>query len=297
MLKMNFNKVVFIILIAIALFLFLAPSMDRQEEMHGFICSGKYVVGNGFLVGTSSNRIAFVTCDHVITEKMMTTGLAFNDVASKDNAICINIKGKGFVYTKIAEIDPKRWCFPKDKSLDIAWIVLKDEEIQKIASDSLPLYLQLPTNFYANSVDIIREANFPIDGIEINSEVSSLQLFSPVTGTGDATKLKYFNLYYNVPFFDLSLGVTTRRKTRLYSQRSTIRSRSNDPINSFDRFLSGYVLNLSGHVNCSGSPVFSKSKDGKSKLIGIITASNGSHTFFQTLDRVIPQIRETLQND
>ena len=123
---------------AILAFALFAPSLDRQEEMHGYLRSGKYVIGNGIMVGIATNRIAFLTCRHVIMEKMLETGLSFVDKATEGNAICINREGKGFVYETISNIDPARWHFASDSDQDFAWIVLTDSELRKIAPDGCP---------------------------------------------------------------------------------------------------------------------------------------------------------------
>lgn len=285
-----------ILLLAIFIFAFLlfSPSFDIQEEMHGYVRSGKYVIGNGIMVGIATNKVAFLTCRHVVTEKMLETYLSFIDKAMDDNAICINTKGRGFVYSTISNIDPSRWHFPKEPDLDFAWLILTDKERKLIAADGILPFIQLPKDSLSSSMNLITESNFPIEDIDINASLTVLQFFSPVLGEGDASQLRYYNVFYQLPFLEKSIGITTRRNAILLSRRTSIPVRSNDQINNFDQNQFGYVINIPSHVNASGSPVFGRRKDGISALLGIITASNGAQSFFQTLDRVIPQIRETL---
>lgn len=289
-----------ILLLAIFIFVFSAfllfsPSFDIQEEMHGYVRSGKYVIGNGIMVGIATNKVAFLTCRHVVTEKMLETYLSFIDKAMDDNAICINTKGRGFVYSTISNIDPSRWHFPKEQDLDFAWLILTDKEREHIAADGILPFIQMPKDSLFSSIDLINESNFPSEDIDINAELTTLQFFSPVLGEGDASQLRYYNVFYKIPFLNKSIGITTRRSAKLLSRRTSIRVRSNDPINNFDQNQFGYVINIPSHANASGSPVFGRRKDGSSALIGAITASNAKQSFFQTLDRVIPQIRETLE--
>ena len=286
----------FVILVfAFSSFSLFSPSFDRQEEMHGYIRSGNYVIGNGIMVGIATYKVAFLTCRHVITENMLETNLSFVDKAMDDNAICINTKGRGFVYSTISNIDPSRWHFPIEKDLDFAWIILTDKERKLIAADGILPLIQLPKDSLSSSMDLITERNFPSEDIDINAELTALQFFSPVLGEGDASQLRYYNVFCKIPFFDKSIGITTRRSAKLLSRRTAIRARSNDQINNFDQNQFGYVINIPSHANASGSPVFGRRKDGSSALIGTITASNGAQSFFQTLDRVIPQIKETLE--
>ena len=286
-----------ILLLAIFIFAFLlfSPSFDIQEEMHGYVRSGKYVIGNGIMVGIATNKVAFLTCRHVVTEKMLETYLSFIDKAMDDNAICINTKGRGFVYSTISNIDPSRWHFPKEQDLDFAWLILTDKERKLIAADGILPFIQLPKDSLSSSMNLITESNFPIEDIDINASLTVLQFFSPVLGEGDASQLRYYNVFYQLPFLEKSIGITTRRNAILLSRRTSIPVRSNDQINNFDQNQFGYVINIPSHANASGSPVFGRRKDGSSALIGIITASNGAQSFFQTFDRVIPQISETLE--
>ena len=253
----------FVILIfAFSSFLLFSPSFDRQEEMHGYIRSGKYVIGNGIMVGMATNKVAFLTCRHVIIEKMLETNLSFLDKAMDDNDICINTKGRGFVYSTISNIDPSRWHFPIEKDLDFAWIILTDKERKLIAADGILPFIQLPKDSLSSSMDLITERNFPFEDIDINAELTALQFFSPVLGEGDASQLRYYNVFCKIPFFDKSIGITTRRSTKLLSRRTAIRVRSNDQINNFDQNQFGYVINIPSHANASGSPVFGRRKDG-----------------------------------
>ena len=278
----------------VAAFTLFAPSLDRQEEMHGYLRSGNYVIGNGIMVGIDTNRIAFLTCRHVVTEKMLETGLSFVDKASDGNAICINRKGKGFVYATIANIDPARWHFAPDADLDFAWIVLTDEELRQIASDGCPPFIQLPADSHSQAPELVTEWDFSDMGIDAGSSVSVLRLFSPVLGSGSAEKLFYLNLFLRIPFRGESIGLTTRRNATLISRRINMRVVSNDPINQFDQVMPVFITDLPGHVNVSGSPVFARQKNGKRSLIGIMNSSTGDATGFQSLDRVIAPIRQTL---
>ena len=283
---------VFAAILAFALF---APSLDRQEEMHGYLRSGKYVIGNGIMVGIATNRIAFLTCRHVVTEKMLETGLSFVDKATEGNAICINRKGKGFVYETISNIDPARWHFASGSDQDFAWIVLTDSELRKIAPDGCPPFIQLPRDSHSEAPELVTEWNFVLKGIDIGSRVSVLRFFSPVLGEGSAEKLKYLNLFLRVPFLGESIGVTTRREATLQSRRTQLRVMSNDPINNLDQVMPSFIIDMSGHVNISGSPVFADQKDGVPSLIGMVNSSTGDTTGFQTLDRVVESIRKSLE--
>lgn len=275
-------------------FALFAPSFDRQEEMHGYLRSGKYVIGNGIMVGIDTNRIAFLTCRHVVTEKMLETGLSFIDKATADNAICINRKGRGFVYATIANIDPARWHFAPDADHDFAWIVLTDDELRKIAPDGCPPFIMLPADSHSQTPELITEWYFPDMNIDVGSRVSVLRLFSPVLGQGSAENLSYLNLFLQIPFRGESIALTTRCDATLRSRRINQRVVSNDPINRFDQVMPLFVTDMPGHVNVSGSPVFAEQKDGKRPLIGLINSSTGNASGFQSLDCIIAPIRRSL---
>ncbi len=281
--------------LATMLFTLFAPSLDRQEEMHGYLRSGRFVIGNGIMVGIATNRIAFLTCRHVVTEKMLETRRSFIDKATDDNAICINRKGYGFVYETISNIDPARWHFADDNGQDFAWIVLTDDELHKIAPDGCPPFIQLPQDLYSEAPELITEWHFENNGIGIGTPVSAIRFFSPVLGEGSAEKLHYYNVFLKIPFFEKSIGIATRKETTLQSRRMQLRVTSNDPINHLDQIMPSFIIDLPSHVNNSGSPVFAISDDGSKSLIGIINASKGNASAFQTLDRVIKPIRQSLE--
>lgn len=273
------------------------PSCRRIDEAHGFIKSGKYVVGNGILVGLIENgspRIAFLTCRHVLTAKMRKTGKSFIDESSEDNRLFLRRRNRQFVYHDMGSIEPSRWLTVSDFEYDFAWIVLSDDELHTMTGTSMPEFVDVSEdeNVVDRDCKIILEGVFPAYGIDVGTRVDILTLCSPVTRPTEKTE-KYWSPWLDFPW--LFLGLTYQSSSRIVNAH--IARCIYDDLGRGTKRPQTEILS-SWHVNNSGSPLFySYDQHGgrHSALIGLLVSTSDAGSGFQTLDRVLPALRKSLK--
>lgn len=283
-------------------FLWLAPSCDRFEEAHGFLKSGKWIVGNGVTVGVEYNgvnRFFFVTCRHVLVCKMLSTGSSFVDAPAEDNRIFFNKPGCGFRYSSINNIDPARWMTCKNRGADFAWIELTRDELDMIVGQSHePACVWLSLDTLVPKDDFMRKWAYAVNGFDCGSEVSVMSLFSPVTGSGDPRKMHYWPTWIHfTPLKDM-LAVVYEKSANVNS----ISARYELPLepnslgwNSVG--VNGLIIDGVSHVNKSGSPVFASTEnDSRGKLLGVIAGTADGNTIVQPIDPFVIALRDLIVN-
>lgn len=278
------------------LFLLFAPSCDRVEEAQGFLKSSQYIIGNGILLGLEVDgkpRVAFLTCRHVIEDKMLATGRAFADRAAEENELFFNNSGWGFWYKGFGRIDAGRWQKAPDSDQDFAWIVLTDDELNSFAGAS-PSFIRIPKDSFDTTSDVLRACDFLAKGFHMGSSVKLSHMFAPVTGSGGAAEKIYWPTYLKIPFSSSMVAIVYGESGHLIGDRATINVSCEDARGIRHGQLDVLTIDVPAHVNISGSPVFA-SIDGRNYLVGIFVAfSEDGTSSFQSLDRVLPYIRESL---
>lgn len=293
-------------LMGVLLFLLLAPGCDRLEEAHGFVRSGGYTIGNGVLVGCrveGKPRVALLTCRHVVTARMLETGKAFAEVSQEDNYIYLNKRGWGFGYAALNNIDPTRWLTVKDLKYDFAWIILNESEISRVAGSADALsFVNIAEDGQDRSGGFVCERRF---GEIVNDENTGpfvYSLFSQVLGpANEPTKQFYFPCILRLPWVKMAWGIVTRQRAKMTSSDRIIpwpKIPTDLCGRKYETSIPAYGMKWSSHVNKSGSPVFVQVGENGEKglaLSGIVTISdNKEFTGFQSLDAVLPDIRESL---
>lgn len=279
-------------------FLWLAPSHDRVEEAHGFVVSGKYLVGNGVLVGMrvdGKDRVAFLTSRSVVTCKMLETGRSFKDTPAEENRLCLNMVGSGFRYVEFDNIDPRRWQLSPIADQDFAWIVLNDEEIAALGG--VPNYLRLPTNPLDRTHDVAHERDSLALKVELGSDLTVTRLVAPVFGKGRAASMWYYDSMFRipVPFASSVCAVAMQDSGRLVARKQRVPLSKDDAcgLEKYEAVVS--QMAISSHANNSGSPVFVKDAGGHFRIFGLLVGMGDECAFFQTLDRILPFVCESLQ--
>lgn len=267
--------------LALAFALFVAvicvvPSCDKTEEFQGFLMSDGIVKGCGFLLGLEKNgqtNVLFVTCRHVLEERMLATNRNFLDGPSDGNAIFLNMRGAGFRYRKISNINPSRWHLSKSRSEDIAWIALTESESGSFAGQG-----RLPVLAWINgSEDGLRAVNeiqmmFRL-GIKVGTEVEVVKLMSmkdmlfPLSGV------------LPLPYCGLSLANAYESIGRI--EEMGVMTDVEDSHNNVIR-MRLHRTSCPAHQNNSGSPVLYGQN-----VIGLVVAvRSGSEAAFQCLDPI-----------
>ena len=285
------------VLLAVLAFLMLAPSCDRIEEAHGFVKSGKWIVGNGVIVGVEhdgANRFYFVTCRHVVICKMLATGRSFVDAPAEENRIFFNKPGWGFWYSSINNIDPSRWMTCKDRDADLAWIELTRDELDMIAGKGHePVCVCLSLDALTSKDGIMRKWDYAVNGFDCGSVVSVMSLFSPVTGSGDPRKMFYWPTWIHFPVLNDMLAVVYEESVKVNSL-SVRRELPLEP-NSLgwnSAGVNGLMIDGVSHVNKSGSPIFASVKnDSSERLLGVIAGTGGGNTIVQPIDPFVIALR------
>lgn len=267
-----------------------------MEEAHGILKSDRFVVGNGVLVGLEVGgkpRVAFVTCRHVITDRMIATGRSFLDRAADENYLYFNKRGWGFWYKGFNNIDSKRWNLSPYADQDFAWIVLTEDELSSFANGS-PSYCRMPRDLFDEDSDILKASDFRTRGFSIGSPVELMHMFSPVTGEGEPCEKFYWQTYIKVPSSAYMLANVYSESGSLIKGQSPIRVDNVDAGGHSSNVLDVMTMDIRAHVNISGSPVFTN-LGGKRYLIGLQVAySADGSSAFQSLDRILPHIRDSL---
>lgn len=257
------------------IFLLVAPSCDKREELHGFVMSDGFVKGGGFLLGVVANshtNVLFVTCRHVVEERMKASGRNFLDGTSESNAIFLNIRGAGFRYRKIANIDPSRWHLSKSRAEDVAWIELTEAERKSFSgAGGMPVLAWLGGE--KGGFNAVNESQMRFRlGIDAGVEVETIMLTS-------MTDMR-FPFSCVMPF-----PCCKRALANAYESCGKIK-RLDLPADV--RMSDGFVIRMRTHTvgcsarqNCSGSPVLY----GKN-VIGLIVAIKGNESAFQCLDPI-----------
>lgn len=280
-------------------FMWLAPSCDRLEEAHGFVLSGKYLVGNGVLVGMQvdgKDRVAFLTSRNAVTCKMLETGRSFADAPADENRLCINKVGSGFRYVEFDNINPRRWQISPIADQDFAWIVLNEEELAALGG--VPSYLHLPNGPLDSSPDVAREHDCLAMKIDVGSDLAVTRLVGPVFGKGRAASMWYFDSVFriSVPFASSVCAVAVQDLGKLAAHSQRITMLNDDARGVKESELTVLQMALSTHANNSGSPVFVKDLEGHPRFFGILVGLGEECAFFQTLDRILPFVCKSLQN-
>lgn len=281
-----------LVIAAVLLWGCFGPSIDSKQESHGFFVADGYVTGNGVLVRDYSNgkeRVLFLTCRHVLTAVMLTTGRAFIDRADSDNAIYIREAGKGFRYIRFNNIDPRRWLTIDDDRFDYAWIELNDDEVKALTVNGDRL----------QAIDLESEV-MPLDHSTFRTfpkgvQVAVTSLFAPVFGSGPPETKRYY--WPRIPINFLNRYITVahdwKASVLLINKKIKVPLEGREGIGFADR--PQMVLDAPVHVNISGSPVFCYfEEDGhrKRKLVGLLDVGIGTDkSGFQTLDAILPLLR------
>lgn len=281
-----------LLIIALALVLWFGPSFDRIEETHGVLKSDRFLIGNGVLVGMEHEgrqHIMFLTCRHVLEEKMVETQRAFIDGPTSGNQMCIRCRGKGFRYVTYSNIDPARWLTVEEADRDFAWIELSKEELEQISGQGqLPSYLDLTDGSTQSVGRVVCESDYPTVDVEEGSEVSIYSLVAPVTGRGGPSDKLYWPTFLKLPFLNRFLGWCWKSSVPIVQIGAEI------PIDG--QLRRENLIAASIHVNNSGSPVFAQSKSGEEILVGLVTTENNRcGGGFQSLTSVIYAIRHSIE--
>ncbi len=284
----------------VALFLSFAPSCDSLEEAHGIIKSGRYIIGNGILVGAKVHgkpRIAFVTCRHVIDASMLATRRSFLDSPSSENIIYLNKRPWGFWYKGISNIDPKRWHTIADSGQDVAWLILSDEEVSRFAGGN-PSYVTLPEDPLDAASGVLRPIEFCAKNVGVGTTVSLMHIMAPVTGHGGPACKIYWHTFFNMPFTSAMNAIVYSERGKILDQRSDVTMFGEDAHGIHSSTLQrAMIVDISAHDNMSGAPLFA-AVDGSRKLIGILNAAGHEGTSIcQPLDSAVFAIRESLSKE
>lgn len=255
--------------------LLILPSCDRTEEIQGFLMSDGIVKGCGFLLGFEKNgqtNVLFVTCRHVVEERMLESRRNFLDGPSDGNAIFLNVRGAGFRYRKISNIEPSRWHLSKSRSEDIAWIELTEAECESFAGKG-----RLPVLAWLNGDDDQFSAVGEVRmhsrlGIKVGSEVEVVKLMS--------MKDMRFLLsgVQSLPYSKLALANAYKSSGRIKQMR--VVKDVEDSYHNVTR-MRLYMTSCSAHKNNSGSPVLYKQN-----VIGLVVAAQNGAAAFQCLDPI-----------
>lgn len=274
------GRVTLVSAVAIAV-LFALPSCDKTEEFQGFLMSDGIVKGCGFLLGLEKDgqtNVLFVTCRHVLEERMQATRRNFLDGPSDGNAIFLNVRGAGFRYRKISNINPSRWHLSKSRSDDIAWIELTESECESFAGKG-----RLPVLAWLNGEDdqfsAIGEVRMHSRlGVKVGSEVEIVKLMSM------KDKLFPFSGVLPLPYCKLALANAYESSGRIEEMRIAAEVKDSDDVSIWMRLNR---TSCSAHQNNSGSPVLYKQN-----VIGLVVAvRNGREAAFQCLDPIFAYYR------
>lgn len=129
------------------------------------------------------------------------------------------------------------------------------------------------------------------------SALSCYSVYSPVLGDPRNPRKQWFsNLYISLPGLGSCLAGTTRRRPH---SPLCIVGEDVEPLDAGGRQVRRFQMaaaKRAGGPNSSGSPVLvSMEGEGKSLLAGVVVACNGTIIAFQTLDMILPELRESLQ--
>ena len=172
-------------MIVVPLIVWHAPSIDHLEETHGFLFADGILRGNGVLVGTKVDgvdHVAFLTCKHVVTTPYQPANVAYVREARDGYGLYLNSPGKGFRYVRLTNINPRRWQLAKDADVDLAWIVLSDDEVRMISGRNGPAYIQLQRDFISKDEDMLCMHDFMSKGIVDGTTVKTTRVCSIVIG-------------------------------------------------------------------------------------------------------------------
>jgi hypothetical protein len=198
------KNMMYIFFFVLPMIIWHVPSFDRMEETHGFLYADGILRGNGILVGTKVDgvdRVAFLTCKHVVTTPYLPANVAYINGARDSYGLYLNSPGKAFQYICLSNINPRRWHLAKDDDADFAWIVLSDDEIQKISGPKGPAYVQLQKSIMSKNEGMLCLRDFLLAGVQEGSEVENTRLFSRVSGNQfDPISCRYFSLVAKIPF-------------------------------------------------------------------------------------------------
>lgn len=282
-----------VVIATMLLCLCFGPSLDVQQEAHGYIVSDGYVTGNGVLIRDSVNgkdRIRFLTCRHVVTAVMLTNYRAFIDLPTPENAIYIREPGTAFRYIKFSNIEPLRWKTIDDERYDFAWIELTDDEINTLSSSGR----KLSAIDLDEDVALLRHASHRV--FKEGHEVEVTSLFAPVYGSGPAHTKSYYWPRIPLVFINRTISLSHNRKAKVLIVNKDVKVEKVGREGVGEVMRPQMILDLPIHVNISGSPVFSYfEEDGQRvrKLVGLMDVGIGEgHSGFQTLDAVIPLLRD-----
>lgn len=294
------------VIVALVLLLIIAaftPSIDKCGEVHGNIKAGRFLIGNGVLVGCSQDgedKVAFLTCRHVLTERMLQTGRAFIEDVSPDNAINIREKGKAFRYVSLSNIDPKRWLTVPDVKYDFAWMILTTEECARIfGSNGSAIYVDLVKNDsdlgFESIADILNACRTK------DAEVEMCTTLAPVIGRNPATAF-YLPSLILIPGFGRYLALSTMDDRQIVKPSVVQVPIITTSLEGMYRVARPCIqFTFGGHVNNSGSPVFAEMKDSdktRCVLLGLVIAGFGETMeigAFQPIDFVCSPILDTLR--
>ena len=264
-----------VLVFAIAV-IFVLPSCDKTEEFQGFLMSDGIVKGCGFLLGMEKNgqtNVLFVTCRHVLEERMLASRRNFLDGPSDGNAIFLNVRGAGFRYRKISNIEPSRWHLSKSRSEDIAWIELTEAECESFAGKG-----RLPVLAWLNGDDDQFSAVGEVRmhsrlGIKVGSEVEIIKLMSM------KDMLFPFSGVLPLPYCKLAVANAYESSGRIEELR-VVKEVIDSAENSIWMRLNR--TSCTAHKNNSGSPVLYKRN-----VIGLVVAVRGDGVAaFQCLDPI-----------
>ena len=257
------------------LVLLVLPSCDKTEELQGFLMSDGIVKGGGFLIGLEKNgqtNVLFVTCRHVLEDRMLLTGRNFLDGPSDGNAIFLNMRGAGFRYRKISNIEPSRWRLSGSRAEDVAWLELTESECRSFAGEGrIPVVAwigEAKGGFRAvNEIQMVYRL-----GVKPGEEVTTIKLMSATDMLFPLSGVLPF------PYFNLALA-NAYESTGIVEQLGfSTDVGSSDGSRICKRM---HRIACSAHKNNSGSPVLYKGH-----VIGLIVAANGPESAFQCLDPI-----------
>ena len=270
----TWGRCLLILVLAIAV-AYVLPSCDKTEELQGFLMSDGIVKGCGFLLGVEKNgqtNVLFVTCRHVLEERMLASRRNFLDGPSDENAIFLNIRGAGFRYRKMSNIKPSRWHLSKNRSEDVAWIELSGPECESFAGEG-----RLPVLAWINDNDEKLRAVSELQmrfrlGVKEGDEVATIKMMSMTD--------KLFPLSGVLPFpcCNLALANAYESTGKVEQFGFSTDVETNDGLKIPMRM---HRISCSVHKNNSGSPVLCKGN-----VIGLIVAANDSDSTFQCLDPI-----------
>ena len=257
------------------LVLLVSPSCDKTEELQGFLMSDGFVKGCGFLLGIEANgrtNVLFVTCRHVLEERMRISGRNFLDGPTDGDAIFLNMRGAGFRYRKISNIEPSRWHLSKSMAEDVAWLELTEAERKSFAGeDGMPVLAWIGEAGEGLRAATEMEMVYRL-GVKAGEEVTIIKMMSMT----DMRLLLSGVLPFPYCGFALANAYESSGMVEQLGFTTDVGTSA-----GFKIGMRMHRIACSAHKNNSGSHVLYKGH-----VIRLVVAANGPESAFQCLDPI-----------